>query len=178
MSNSLRPYGPESFRLLCPWNSPGKNTGVGYHASPGNLPDPGIEPLSLPSPGLVSGFFTTSATWELPSRWEQGKSDAKAGQFLVKGSSLTHMLAFTLFWNPTKITLSLKKEKTPTTRTKRTEGRRCSIIKNREIKDNISDDCCHQPLPPPSLQKSDRVFMISSGRILEKIHHIKKNLIK
>ena len=29
VSGSLRSYGPESARLLCPWNSPGKNTGVG-----------------------------------------------------------------------------------------------------------------------------------------------------
>ena len=27
-------------------------------------PDPGIKPLSLTSPALASGFFTTSATWE------------------------------------------------------------------------------------------------------------------
>ena len=29
MSNSLRPQGLELCRLLCPWDSPGKNTGVG-----------------------------------------------------------------------------------------------------------------------------------------------------
>ena len=32
--------------------------------SPGNLPEPGIEPASLMSPTLAGGFFTTSATWE------------------------------------------------------------------------------------------------------------------
>ena len=31
---------------------------------PGDLPDPGIEPMSLMSPTLVGGFFTTSTTWE------------------------------------------------------------------------------------------------------------------
>ena len=30
--------------------------------SPGDLPQPGIEPASLTSPALASGFFTTSAT--------------------------------------------------------------------------------------------------------------------
>ena len=30
----------------------------------GYLPDPGIEPRSLVSPALASGFFTTNATWE------------------------------------------------------------------------------------------------------------------
>ena len=31
---------------------------------PGDLPDPGIEPIFLTSPALAGGFFTTSATWE------------------------------------------------------------------------------------------------------------------
>ena len=30
MSDSLWPHGLEPTRLLCPWDSPGKNTGVGY----------------------------------------------------------------------------------------------------------------------------------------------------
>ena len=30
--------------------------------TPGNLPDPGIKPVSLMSPGLAGGFFTTSTT--------------------------------------------------------------------------------------------------------------------
>ena len=33
---------------------------------PGDLPDPGIEPMSLKSPALTGGFFTTSGTWEVP----------------------------------------------------------------------------------------------------------------
>ena len=32
--------------------------------SPGDLPDPGIEPASLMSPSLTGRFFTTSTTWE------------------------------------------------------------------------------------------------------------------
>ena len=31
VSDSLRPHGLQPARLLCPWNSPGKNTGVGGH---------------------------------------------------------------------------------------------------------------------------------------------------
>ena len=31
MSDSLQPYGLQPARLLCPWDSPGKNTGVGCH---------------------------------------------------------------------------------------------------------------------------------------------------
>ena len=32
MSNSLGPHGLQPDRLFCPWDSPGKNTGVGNHA--------------------------------------------------------------------------------------------------------------------------------------------------
>ena len=31
---------------------------------PGDLPDPGIKPVSFASPAWAEGFFTTSATWE------------------------------------------------------------------------------------------------------------------
>ena len=34
---------------------------------PGDLPDPGIEPVSPVSPTLAGGFFTTSATWKAPN---------------------------------------------------------------------------------------------------------------
>ena len=32
--------------------------------SPGDLPNPGIEPRSLKSPALAGGFFNISASWE------------------------------------------------------------------------------------------------------------------
>ena len=32
--------------------------------SSGDLPDPGIDPMSLLSAALVGWFFTTSSTWE------------------------------------------------------------------------------------------------------------------
>ena len=32
VSSSLQRYGLQPSRLLCPWESPGKNTGVGCHA--------------------------------------------------------------------------------------------------------------------------------------------------
>ena len=32
--------------------------------APGDLPNPGIEPTSLSSPELISGFFTTSDAWD------------------------------------------------------------------------------------------------------------------
>ena len=33
-------------------------------APPGDLPNPGIELMSLTSPAFAGGFFTTNATWE------------------------------------------------------------------------------------------------------------------
>ena len=59
MSNSLWPYGPQPARLLCPWDSPGKNTGVGGHALLQRT-----EPTSLTSPALAGRFFIISSTWE------------------------------------------------------------------------------------------------------------------
>ena len=42
MSNSLWSHGLQSSRLLCPWDFPGKNTGVGCHGLlQGNPPNPG-----------------------------------------------------------------------------------------------------------------------------------------
>ena len=50
---------------------PGKNTGVGRHLLlQGTLPILGIEPVTLASPALAGGFFTTSATWEAQWRRE------------------------------------------------------------------------------------------------------------
>ena len=44
---TLPPQGLELTRLLCPWNSPGKNTGVGCHS-----PLEGIFPIQGLNPGL------------------------------------------------------------------------------------------------------------------------------
>ena len=53
--------------LLCPWDSPGKNTGVGCHALLQGIFLTQGSNLSLMSPALAAGFFTTSATWEAQS---------------------------------------------------------------------------------------------------------------
>ena len=34
---------------------------------PGDLPDPGVKPVSLSSPALAGGFFTTSTTLSPPN---------------------------------------------------------------------------------------------------------------
>ena len=43
--------------------------------SPGALPSPRIEPVSLLSLALAGGFFTTSTAWEATSLRVPGKSD-------------------------------------------------------------------------------------------------------
>ena len=54
------PHGQQSASLLCPWDSPGKNTGAGCHfLLQGIFLTPGIEPMSPVSPALAGGFFTT-----------------------------------------------------------------------------------------------------------------------
>ena len=52
MSSSLQPHALKPARLLCPWDSPGKNTGVGCHifSTQGSNPQ---------SPALAGGVSTT-----------------------------------------------------------------------------------------------------------------------
>ena len=40
--------------------------------SPRDPPDPGIKSVSLMSPELAGGLFTTSVTWEACSVWNRG----------------------------------------------------------------------------------------------------------
>ena len=48
MSDSLRPYGPWPAMLLCPWDSPGKNTGMDCHSFL-----QGIFPMQGSNPGFL-----------------------------------------------------------------------------------------------------------------------------
>ena len=40
---------------------------------PGDLPDPGTEPMSLMSPAMAGSFFTTSIIWEALIKSKQNK---------------------------------------------------------------------------------------------------------
>ena len=59
VSGSLRPYRLQPARLLCPWDSPGKNPGVGCLALLQGLP--ATEPASAT---LAGRLFIISAAWE------------------------------------------------------------------------------------------------------------------
>ena len=61
VSDSLQPQAIQPARLLCPWDSPGKNTGVGCHALlQKTFPTQGLDTRLLASPALAEGSFTTS----------------------------------------------------------------------------------------------------------------------
>ena len=63
VSNSLWPYGLLPTLFLCPWNSPGKNRGVGKpFPFPVDLPNPCIEPRSpvLKADSLLSKPFAST----------------------------------------------------------------------------------------------------------------------
>ena len=93
VSDSLWPHGLQPARLLCPWDSLGKNTGVGCHAlfqglfptqvlnshllhllnwQVDSLPTepPGKYCLNT-SPELAGGFFTHWTTWKVLSEYYQ-----------------------------------------------------------------------------------------------------------
>ena len=57
---------------------------------PGDLPpDPGMEPMSLKSPVLRGGLFTTCATWEAP---EAIRKNVKTGRDLKRFFIWSHLL--------------------------------------------------------------------------------------
>ena len=78
VSDPVRPHRQQPTRLLRPWDSPGKNTGMGYCSLlQGDLPDPGIKPVpptlwadSLPSepPGNYRTFYLKVAEYTFFSR--------------------------------------------------------------------------------------------------------------
>ena len=59
MSDSLKLHGLQPARLLCLWDSPGKNLSRLLFPPPGDLPDPGTELVSPLVPALAGRFFTT-----------------------------------------------------------------------------------------------------------------------
>ena len=56
MSDSLRPHGLQLARPFCPWNSQREYWSALPFSPPGDLPHPGVEPVS---PALAGRYFTT-----------------------------------------------------------------------------------------------------------------------
>ena len=78
---------------------------------PGDLPDPGIEPVCLKSPALAGRFFTTTATWEA---WEITPANCKKNHTAHKYSkirpvsNLPHWFLWDLWPTPLFITCLMK----------------------------------------------------------------------
>ena len=67
--DSLRPPGPQPARLLCPWDSPGRNPGVGCHALlQGIFPTQELKPHLLKWQEAIF-FFPHLATCEEALTW-------------------------------------------------------------------------------------------------------------
>ena len=91
---TLRPHGLQPARLLCPWDSPGKNTGVGCHALlQGIFPTPGSNPDLLHCRWILyhlsqQGSPRTLEWWPIPSPGGLPDSGIKLGSPALQADSL------------------------------------------------------------------------------------------
>ena len=70
-------HGLQPASIFCPWDSPGKNTGMGCHfLLQGNLPNSGTEPAFPASPALAGEFFIAEPAGKplLPTNWALNQS--------------------------------------------------------------------------------------------------------
>ena len=81
--------------LLCPWDSPGENTGVGCHALlwGRGLPNPGVEPRSPPLhadslPSEPPGKPSLCSVLETLFRMSAGALQARSSLFSIRQGSL------------------------------------------------------------------------------------------
>ena len=84
VSNSSWPHGLQPARVLCPWNSPGQNTGVGSHSLL-----QGIFPTQGSNPGILHCrwiLFTIKATGK-PKKIEEGRLSPLQRIFPTQGSN-------------------------------------------------------------------------------------------
>ena len=99
MSDSVQPYERQPTRFLCPWDSPGKNTGVGCHA-------------------LLQGILLTQGSNPHPlhCRWILYQGSPSIFLLLLKLEMLTVLTYFKLprqenlnsFFIPSSFTLSIQ----------------------------------------------------------------------
>ena len=66
VSDSMRPHGLQPANILCPWNSPGKNTGMGCRSLLQELAQKSclVPPFSLDIPAVTSVLSTSSACFQ------------------------------------------------------------------------------------------------------------------
>ena len=89
MPDSLRPYGLQPTRLLCPWDSPGKNTGVG--AIPFSRSSWLRDWIQVSH--ITGGFFTVWATRDSSafSRMSQHWNHTVCGLFSLVSFTWSHV---------------------------------------------------------------------------------------
>ena len=87
VSDSLRPQGLEPARPLCPWDSPGTNTGVMPFPSPGDPPNPGIE---LPSPASPASQVISLPTVPSGNQFTPGSQLKESSQSVLWSNSLSY----------------------------------------------------------------------------------------
>ena len=75
-------HGLQPASIFCPWDSPGKNTGMGCHfLLQGNLPNSGTEPTFPASPALAGEFFIAEPAGKplMPTYWALNQSPPLEG---------------------------------------------------------------------------------------------------
>ena len=84
-SLTVWPHELQPTRLLCPWDDPGKNTGVGCHfLLQGIFLTQGSNLVSLMAPALAGGFFTTESPGTLNVKvWNAHKNSTQAKPFCL-----------------------------------------------------------------------------------------------
>ena len=78
-------------RPLCPWDSPGKNTGVGFHPLLQVWPT-NQTCVSYKSPALAGRFFTISHTWEVRDSFCKALNMETFPRFLFQTLSFKNIL--------------------------------------------------------------------------------------
>ena len=71
VSNSSRPYGLQPTRLLCPWNFPGKSTGVGCHCLLQLPQGPGSKSSTLGPFHYLTHPVPSLHAKEMEKQWKQ-----------------------------------------------------------------------------------------------------------
>ena len=82
MSNSLRPHGLQPTRLLCPWDFPGKDTGVGCHFL-----------LHMEQRGRINSCrsWDSRGVWEPADGWQAIVAEETAGKIKKGAKTLEKM---------------------------------------------------------------------------------------
>ena len=111
VSNSLRSFGLRPIRLLCPWDFPGKNTGVSSVPSPGDFPNPGIEPVCS---SLAGRFFTSEPPGKpIHFTWKGATQDILISTWYSNGfkTHFAHLIRIIYEWLVTIILLIVDSNK-------------------------------------------------------------------